>query len=77
MVNIRARSEAIIAKALFVDRQRVVDDASLFNDLGADSLERIALVMELEEEFGVEINDDAIETFDTVGDVIRFLEARR
>ena len=59
---------------LGVDADKVVDGANFMEDLGADSLDTVELVMAFEEEFGVEIPDDAAETIVTVGDAIKFLE---
>ena len=59
---------------LGVDAEKVVDNADFIDDLGADSLDRVELVMAFEEEFGVEIPDDAAESIVTVGDAVRFVE---
>ena len=64
----------IIAKELGVEREKLTNDASFMEDLGADSLDTVELVMAFEEEFGCEIPDDAAETILTVGDAIKFLE---
>jgi acyl carrier protein len=66
--------KSIIVEQLGVDEEEVTPDASFVDDLGADSLDTVELVMAFEEEFGVEIPDDAAETILTVGDAIRFLE---
>jgi acyl carrier protein len=57
-----------------VEAEKVTDNANFIDDLGADSLDTVELVMAFEEEFNVEIPDDAAETIVTVGDAIRFLE---
>jgi len=57
-----------------VDADKVTESASLIEDLGADSLDAVELVMAFEEEFGIEIPDDAAETIVTVGDAVKFIE---
>jgi acyl carrier protein len=64
----------IIVEQLGVDEEEVTPDASFVDDLGADSLDTVELVMAFEEEFGCEIPDDAAETILTVGDAVKFLE---
>ena len=64
----------IIANELGVEMEKVTDEASFVEDLGADSLDIVELVMELEEEFGVEIPDEDAEQMQTVGDAIRYLQ---
>ncbi len=59
---------------LGVDAEKVVENADFIDDLGADSLDRVELVMAFEEEFGVEIPDDAAESIVTVGDAVKFVE---
>ena len=56
------------------DAEKVTDGASFIDDLGADSLDTVELVMAFEEEFGVEIPDDAAETILTVGDAVKFID---
>ena len=63
-----------MVEQLGVDEDEVTPDASFVDDLGADSLDTVELVMAFEEEFGCEIPDDAAETILTVGDAIKFLE---
>ncbi len=74
-MNIEQKVKDIIVQQLGVDPEKVKLEASFVEDLGADSLDTVELVMAFEEEFGVEIPDDAAETIQTVGDAIRFLEA--
>lgn len=69
-----ARVREIIINELGVEPEKVTNDASFVEDLGADSLDTVELVMAFEEEFGCEIPDDAAETILTVGDAIKFLE---
>ncbi len=72
--DVAARVKKIVIEHLGVDADKVVDNANFIEDLGADSLDTVELVMAFEEEFGVEIPDDAAETIVTVGDATRFLE---
>lgn len=64
----------IIVEQLGVDEEEVTPDASFVDDLGADSLDVVELVMAFEEEFGVEIPDEDAEQLQTVGDAIRYLK---
>jgi acyl carrier protein len=64
----------IVAEKLNQDKSKVVPSASFINDLGADSLDIVELVMELEKEYGMVIPDDATEKMLTVGDAIKFIE---
>ena len=74
MSDISERVKKIVVEHLGVDADKVADNASFIDDLGADSLDTVELVMAFEEEFGVEIPDDAAETILTVGDAVKFLE---
>jgi acyl carrier protein len=74
MSDVAERVKKIVVEHLGVDADKVVDGANFMEDLGADSLDTVELVMAFEEEFGVEIPDDAAETIVTVGDAIKFLE---
>ena len=64
----------IVAEQLGVDKDKVTPETSFVNDLGADSLDTVELVMELEEEFDISIPDDAAEKIQTVGQAIEFIE---
>jgi acyl carrier protein len=64
----------IVVEHLGVDEAKVTTEASFIDDLGADSLDTVELVMAFEEEFGIEIPDDAAETIQTVGDAVKFIE---
>ena len=64
----------IVIEHLSVDADKVVEAANFIDDLAADSLDTVELVMAFEEEFGVEIPDDAAEKIVTVGDAVKFLE---
>ena len=69
------RVKKIVVEHLGVEADKVTEDASFIDDLGADSLDIVELVMAFEEEFGVEIPDDAAEQILTVKDAIAFIEA--
>ena len=72
--DIEGRVRKIVVEHLGVEEEKVTKEARFIDDLGADSLDTVELVMAFEEEFGVEIPDDAAETILTVGDAVRFLE---
>lgn len=74
MSDIADRVKKIVMEHLGVEAEKVTANASFIDDLGADSLDTVELVMAFEEEFGCEIPDDAAETILTVGDAVRFLE---
>jgi acyl carrier protein len=74
MSDISERVKKIVVEHLGVGADKVVDNASFIDDLGADSLDTVELVMAFEEEFGCEIPDDAAETILTVGDAVKFLD---
>lgn len=68
------KAKAVIVEQLGVDEDVVTDDASFIDDLGADSLDIVELVMALEEEFGISIPDEQAESIKTVGDAVAFIE---
>jgi acyl carrier protein len=74
MSDIAERVNKIVVEHLGVEPEKVKLEASFIDDLGADSLDTVELVMAFEEEFGCEIPDDAAETILTVGDAVKFLE---
>ena len=74
MSDIAERVKKIVIDHLGVDADKVVESASFIDDLGADSLDQVELVMAFEEEFGVEIPDDAADSILTVGDAVKFIE---
>ena len=74
MSDIAERVKKIVVEHLGVEPEKVVESAHFSDDLGADSLDTGELVMAFEEEFNVEIPDDAAETIQTVGDAVKFLE---
>ncbi|RKX93111.1 MAG: acyl carrier protein [Spirochaetes bacterium] len=67
----------IIVERLSVDEKDVTEDASFIDDLGADSLDTVELVMALEEEFGIEIPDEDAEKIVTVGDAVKYIESHK
>jgi len=74
MSEIADRVREIIAEQLLVDAEDVTDEASFVEDLGADSLDTVELIMEFEDEFGVEIPDEDAEKVQTVGEAITYIE---
>jgi acyl carrier protein len=66
----------LVAECLSVDLGLVSDQARFFTDLGADWLDRLELMMMIEDQFGVEIADDIIDRMEAVGDLVRFIEAQ-
>lgn len=75
MSEIASRVKAIIVDKLGVEESEVTPEASFTNDLGADSLDTVELIMEFEKEFGIEIPDEEAEKISTVGDAIAHIEA--
>jgi acyl carrier protein len=71
------RVKKIVVEHLGVDADKVTEESSFIDDLGADSLDIVELVMAFEEEFGVEIPDDAAEKISTVKDAIAFIDANK
>ena len=74
--EIGSKVKKIVADHLGVDLEKVNDEASFIDDLGADSLDTVELVMAFEEEFGSEISDSEAEKILTVGDAIKFIESK-
>ncbi len=73
MSDIADRVKKIVVEHLSVEEDKVVEGASFIDDLGADSLDTVELVMAFEEEFGIEIPDDAAETILTFGGAVKFI----
>jgi acyl carrier protein len=71
------RVKKIVVEHLGVEAEKVTEDASFIDDLGADSLDIVELVMAFEEEFGVEIPDDAAEKISTVSDAIKYIDENK
>jgi acyl carrier protein len=74
MADIEAKVKEIIINELGVEAEKVTPEASFVEDLGADSLDTVELVMAFEEEFGMEIPDEEAEKLQTVGDAIKYIE---
>jgi len=74
MSDIASRVKAIIVDKLGVDENEVTTEASFTNDLGADSLDTVELIMEFEKEFNMGIPDDQAESISTVGEAIKYIE---
>ena len=70
------RVKKIVVEHLGVEEDKVSEGASFIDDLGADSLDTVELVMAFEEEFGIEIPDDAAEKIQTVGDAVEFIKSK-
>ena len=77
MSEIAERVTAIIVDKLGVNETEVKPEATFAQDLGADSLDTVELIMEFEKEFGIQIPDDQAEKISTVGDAISFIEANK
>ena len=75
MADIQAKVKEIIVDKLGVDESEVIAEASFTNDLGADSLDTVELIMEFEKEFDMSIPDDEAEKIATVGDAISYIES--
>ena len=75
MSDISSRVKAIIVDKLGVDENEVAPTASFTNDLGADSLDTVELIMEFEREFDIQIPDDQAEKIETVGQAVQYIES--
>lgn len=75
MASVEERVVDIVAEQLGVDKDKIKRESNFVNDLGADSLDTVELVMELEEEFDINIADDAAEKIQTVGEAISHIES--
>jgi acyl carrier protein len=76
MSEIADKVKKIVVEHLGVEESKVTPEASFIDDLGADSLDNVELVMAFEEEFDIEIPDDAAEHIQTVGDAVKFIQER-
>ena len=76
MSTVEQQVKAIVAEQLGVKAEQVVNDASFVDDLGADSLDTVELIMAFEEEFGVEISDDEAEKIRKVKDAVEYIDKR-
>ena len=75
--DVSNKVKKIVADHLGIDEVKVTDDSSFIDDLGADSLDTVELVMAFEEKFGIEIPDDAAETIQTVQNAIDYIENKK
>ena len=73
MSDIEGRVKKIVMEHLSIEEEKISESASFIDDLGADSLDTVELVMAFEEEFGVEIPDDAAESIQTFGDAVKYI----
>lgn len=76
MADLEEKVKEIIAKELGVEREKLTDSASFMEDLGADSLDTVELVMEFEKEFNIDIPDEDAEKLRTVGDALNYLRQK-
>ena len=67
----------IIIDELGIDESKVTMDARFREDLGADSLDAVEIIMQIEEEFGVEINEDVIQNMKVLGDIVKYIEENK
>ena len=74
MEEIFERIRSLLASQLDIEEDRITMDSSFVEDFEADSLDVVDMVMSLEEEFGIEVPDEAVENFHTVGDVVRYVD---
>ncbi|MGA1465494.1 MAG: acyl carrier protein [Bacteroidetes bacterium] len=74
--DVQSKVRAIIVDKLGVDESEVVSEANFTNDLGADSLDTVELIMEFEKEFDISIPDEDAENIATVGDAVKYLEEK-
>ena len=77
MSDVQERVKKIVVEHLDVEEDKVKPEASFIDDLGADSLDNVELVMAFEEEFHIEIPDDAAEHIQTVGDAVKYIEEKK
>ena len=74
--DVSSKVKKMVSDHLGIDKTKVTDEANFIDDLGADSLDTVELVMAFEEEFGSEISDSDAEKILTVGDAIKFIESK-
>ena len=75
--DVKNKIKKIVADHLGIEEEKVTEESSFIDDLGADSLDTVELVMAFEEKFGIEIPDDAAETIQTVQNAIDFIESKK
>jgi acyl carrier protein len=76
MSSVAEKVKKIVTEQLGVSAEQVTDDAKFIEDLGADSLDQVELIMALEEEFGSDIPDEEAEKLTTVGDAVRYIDSK-
>lgn len=76
MASVAERVKQIIVNKLGVEESQITNEASFTNDLGADSLDTVELIMEFEKEFNISIDDSEAEKIQTVGDAVNYLETK-
>ena len=74
MSEVSEKVKGIICDQLMVDKEEITDESSFVEDLGADSLDTVELIMEFEDEFGIEISDEQAEKISTVGEAVAYLD---
>jgi acyl carrier protein len=74
MSDVSDKVRGIICDQLMVDKEEITDESSFVEDLGADSLDTVELIMEFEDEFSIEISDEQAEKISTVGEAVGYLE---
>ena len=74
MSDVADKVRSIICDQLMVDQEEITDESSFVEDLGADSLDTVELIMEFEDEFSIEISDEQAEKISTVGEAVAYLE---
>ena len=74
MSDVSDKVRSIICDQLMVDQEEITDESSFVEDLGADSLDTVELIMEFEDEFSIEISDEQAEKISTVGEAVAYLE---
>ena len=75
-MDVADKVKSIVAEQLGIKKEEIKETSSFIDDLGADSLDTVELVMALEEEFGIEISDEDAEKIRTVGDAIKYIEEK-
>ena len=75
--EIKGKVKKIVADHLGIEEEKVTEESSFIDDLGADSLDTVELVMAFEEKFGIEIPDDAAETIQTVQNAIDYIQSKK
>ena len=75
--DVKTKIKKIVADHLGIEEEKVTEESSFIDDLGADSLDTVELVMAFEEKFGIEIPDDAAETIQTVQNAIDYIESKK